>query len=178
MTFVSDISGSVTLQKVTVTMDNIPVPHTTVTNNYNTYTTYNTAEGTTTFKYVNNTTAGIISNYVDDVVTGDVTGQITGDFSPSASPRFYNHSATVHYSYTVETPVVEGPYKTTTTDTVYVDGKGSTDVPVVTAINFTIKKVSMWALTNDTAQTKTYSINAKGDASYTGEAIVRTMTEV
>ena len=176
-TFVTDVIGSVTMQKVTVTINDIPVPHTIETYSYQTDTVYTTNQDTADFYW-----------YSDDNsynMTSDSSYRAFEVEAPRLSPSIdpdvprYQHHGRVRYDYTVSTPTVTGPYSIgSTTTTEYVDGKGSTDVPVVTAINFTIKKVSMWALTNSSEQEKTYAINAKGDAEYTGSVITREMKEV
>lgn len=178
MTFVTDITGSVALQKVTVTMSNIPVPHTTKTVSSTITRVYNTSEHHEDFHWYSDSSAYQLSSNPSNRVYETTVPYRDGLSADGITPK-YRHEARVKFDVTNSNYVEGDPVVSTTTKTEYVNGTGSTDVPVVTAINFTITKISMWALTNSTVVQKSYAINAKGTGgTYTGTVETHTMEEV
>lgn len=153
MTFVTDISGTITKSQVDVSVPVNVSTSTTVAVSYPVYTTtsknmtvYNLSSDAIFNRGIQNNT-GISESitYVGDDATG-----------------LYGQWPEGTYEHNIYIPKIEYSGYTTTykSATAYINDTfyGSTTYPVVVSVNLTVSKISMWALTNSSATTTTVTI--------------------
>ena len=161
MTFVTDISGYVTMQKVKVSCT-VPVYDYYYKNTIHYYQT--TQTGTWTYDYHSTmqsprSASDDYGNSLTETV-GPATGFTPGGEGESSTIQLYPHYATVTYKYAANN-YVEGEPVLSYWKEEQRTATGETNVPVITSLNFTISKISMWALTNNESIPASHSINAK-----------------
>ncbi len=161
MTFVTDISGYVTMQKVKVSCT-VPVYDYYYKNTIHYYQT--TQKGTWTYDYHSTmqsprSASDDYGNSLTETV-GPATGFTPGGEGESSTIQLYPHYATVTYKYAANN-YVEGEPVLSYWKEEERTATGETNVPVITSLNFTISKISMWALTNNESIPASHSINAK-----------------
>lgn len=153
MTFVTDISGTITKDQVDVSVPVNVSTSTTVAVSYPVYTTtsknmtvYNKSDAYIFNRAIQNNTG--ISEQITNV--GDDVTHLYGQW-PSGT-----------YEHDIYIPKIEYSGYTTTykSATAYVNDTfyGSTTYPVVVSVDLTVTKISMWALTNSAATTATVTI--------------------
>ena len=149
LTFVTDISGVVkrgTVQVTAKVSDTVYAPYT--------YTTQKVSVGKA-YVDVYEKTASLGENfgYSNSNLNGEPTNKIKVEVGRNSAGQRYgavqvNDVVVTNQTKTVNVKV---PYKATI--------EGKTTVPVVTSINLTVQKVSMWALTNEDITSSTVVIN-------------------
>ena len=163
-TFVTDISGYVTMQKVKVSCT-VPVYDYYYKNTIHYYQT--TQTGTWTYDYHSTmqsprSASDDYGNSLTETV-GPATGFTPGGEGESSTIQLYPHYATVTYKYAANN-YVEGEPVLSYWKEEQRTATGQTNVPVITSLNFSISKVSMWTLTNDSSHSTSHSINAKSSS--------------